>query len=803
MATTAQVNAIAALYAGYFNRAPDPAGLQFWIDQIDGGREFNTIAADFAASEEATALYPYLTAPDVASPSTFITNVYQNLFNRAPDAAGLQFWTDVLNSESVSVADMIEAIIEGAVDAPTATPPTFDKTTLDNKVEVGLDFAADAANTSGFDFDDADKSAATAAIDTVTNEEASVDAAKAATDAYLSGSSNQGQTFALTTAIDAVTGSTADDTFTGVAGTAVNGTFNTGDSINGGTGNDTLNIIATNAGTIVPASMTGVEKISVQDLSAGFNINLSNATGVQTLASKNSTAFTGFGNVAALVDIEVSNINNTGSSVGVAYNANVVTGVADVQNIALDGANAFINVAGIETFNIAATGTNTLNLANDGDTVNVSGEGSLTLTGALSVTTLDASANTGGVTATLATGNVAVTGGAGDDSFNFGTGLTAAATGVPGDVVDGGEGMDTVRVSNAAATDLSAAAAAAPFNALTSVERVAFDGAGGVTLNGSTFTNAGITNIEFNTAGNDVINNAGSARTYEFGTANTGTASFNMSGTSTVLNLALLGTEGTAAANDGTDADVGNVTVNLSGTAPAGTLATINIDSQGDLAETGLASFNNVGTVSAVAGSTINITGAGNLDLAGLTNRGTIDASAATGNLVIEGSVIDTAATAAVSGGDTITLGAGADTVQFTSGAASGVVNATNAATTALGLQVDVVNGFTAGNGGDVLDFVGGAAGDSDYTALTAAAQAQIDALSGAAATLQAAADIAVANVAQTGFAGEWSAFTFQGQSYAVYDAADVGAETFDAANDLLVQITGVSVADLNDTNFA
>ena len=58
MATTAQVDAIVALYAGYFNRAPDPAGLQFWIDQIDGGREFNTIAADFAASPEATAVQP-------------------------------------------------------------------------------------------------------------------------------------------------------------------------------------------------------------------------------------------------------------------------------------------------------------------------------------------------------------------------------------------------------------------------------------------------------------------------------------------------------------------------------------------------------------------------------------------------------------------------------------------------------------------------------------------------------------------------------------------------------------------------
>ncbi|MFG6535715.1 DUF4214 domain-containing protein, partial [Sulfitobacter sp. 1A16787] len=42
MATSTQINAITALYVGYFDRAPDPAGLQFWIDQIDNGREFNT-----------------------------------------------------------------------------------------------------------------------------------------------------------------------------------------------------------------------------------------------------------------------------------------------------------------------------------------------------------------------------------------------------------------------------------------------------------------------------------------------------------------------------------------------------------------------------------------------------------------------------------------------------------------------------------------------------------------------------------------------------------------------------------------
>ena len=91
MATSTQINALTALYVGYFDRAPDPAGLQFWIDQIDGGREFNTIAADFAASAEAEALYPYLTTPAVSTPSTFVQNIYLNLFGRAAETEGLDF----------------------------------------------------------------------------------------------------------------------------------------------------------------------------------------------------------------------------------------------------------------------------------------------------------------------------------------------------------------------------------------------------------------------------------------------------------------------------------------------------------------------------------------------------------------------------------------------------------------------------------------------------------------------------------------------------------------------------------------
>ncbi|WP_282048374.1 DUF4214 domain-containing protein [Sulfitobacter mediterraneus] len=142
MATQAQINAIAGLYVAYFDRAPDPAGLQFWIDQLDAGRDFSTISQDFANSAEAQAIYPYLnddTDLGTISPAAFVTNIYANLFGRVPEQAGLDFWVGVLESGAVSAGDMVEAVSLGARDDPEETG-FFDRSTLDNKIECALYF---------------------------------------------------------------------------------------------------------------------------------------------------------------------------------------------------------------------------------------------------------------------------------------------------------------------------------------------------------------------------------------------------------------------------------------------------------------------------------------------------------------------------------------------------------------------------------------------------------------------------------------------------------------------------------------
>ncbi|MFG6573895.1 DUF4214 domain-containing protein [Sulfitobacter sp. 1A13353] len=488
MATLEQKQAITALYVGYFGRAPDPAGLQFWIDQIDNGREFNTIAADFAASPEAKALYPYLTTPDVSSPELFVTNIYANLFGRTPDDEGRDFWVDALESGSVSVGDMIAAIIEGARDDEEAG--TSDKSVLDNKVEAGLDFATEAANTPGFEFDAAAKAAAAAAVNGVTEDDATVEAAKAATDAFVSGESNPGtgDNFTLTSAIgEKVVGTAGNDTFTGVVGDGTTGTLQFGDQVDGGAGEDTLNLFVTNtsepiqvrdsamqfvaeaviANTTIPAGVS-ISNIEIVNLNSGagslmgqvdarqfgaaaqqiWQVNTSNS--VAKLAAGQTAGFRG-GEVEAIVSYDDDVAGASVALQGVTSGSAITVAGADVETVSISGSVAALANGDAGTLELALPdgaddeGVSTLNLALTSDTVLDGGESFET------IVTVDASASTGGITAVL-TGTDAfesILGGSGDDDLTLRGDFSADALSI-----NGGAGDDAVTV---AATDTDTA----------------------------------------------------------------------------------------------------------------------------------------------------------------------------------------------------------------------------------------------------------------------------------------------------------------------------------------------------------
>ena len=211
-------------------------------------------------------------------------------------------------------------------------------------------------------------------------------------------------------------------------------------------------------------NLTSVEKVFVQatTTAGGTTVNMVNATGTTEIWNERSTDAVGLAvtNVQELATVGVKGEITGGSSYQVGFKDSLASGTADSINIALDGATITnLGVGGMtaanefETLNISATGTNVVTNLIQGTgagalaatkTVNATGAGKVTVTAALAatVTTVDASANTGGASFDLsATGIVTAKGGSGADTFKMGASLTTT------DVLTGGDGTDIIGVT--------------------------------------------------------------------------------------------------------------------------------------------------------------------------------------------------------------------------------------------------------------------------------------------------------------------------------------------------------------------
>lgn len=239
---------LSAVYIGYYNRAADAAGIQFWEQVIaNTSLDLEAIATDFASQSETQAVHPFFADPATSTPGTFITSLYQNLFNRDPDAAGLEFWSGQLQNAidgvegSFSVGEIIVKIIEGAVDVEGGTQ---DRTTILNKIEVAQDWT-DAAEANGGEFDADAMASAKSIIADVTSDAATVAAAKATTDAFFAPAPVEGETILLTSATDVETGTADNDTFNAYiqqnpfAG-GISNSLSSADRLDGGEGDDRL-----------------------------------------------------------------------------------------------------------------------------------------------------------------------------------------------------------------------------------------------------------------------------------------------------------------------------------------------------------------------------------------------------------------------------------------------------------------------------------------------------------------------------------------------------------------------------------
>ena len=381
---------ITAVYVAYYDRAPDPAGLQFWVDQLEGGRPIEQIATDFSSAAETIQKYPFFDAPELASSDVFITSIYVNLFGRAPDAAGLDFWADQLESGSTPVGEIILAIFEGAQDSPDGD----DLSTALNKIEVGIDWAIAAANVgigtnSNLIAEDVDGQlviydqdafeSATTILDGVTGDTAAVAAAKADTVAFFEGAANEGDTFVLTTGLDNVQGTSENDSIVGVFEDTTSKTFTLGDTIDGKGGVDTLIVVNDSDSNLSFSgkTITSVENLIIQNAATGFDeVNIAN-TAFETVtidmgAADNNTLDVNNINAASAVTLtnfdadfdHYIDLNFATSSATTAV-TNITVSDTDFNELYLD-INANFTAATDYTFNLTATDVN----ANDNFNVN-------------------------------------------------------------------------------------------------------------------------------------------------------------------------------------------------------------------------------------------------------------------------------------------------------------------------------------------------------------------------------------------------------------------------------------------------
>jgi len=443
------------IYVAYYGRPADPAGLQYWAGQLAAnGGNLTSIINAFGASAESTALYAG------ADNSAKVTAIYQQLFNRAPDAAGLAFYTAELTANRMTASSIALNVANGAQGT--------DATYLNNKVTVATSFTDSLTVDSAAAVAYTGTTATTAArslITGVTTSAATTNVASTITSIKAGGGAAAGQTFTLTANVDGISGTAGDDVFRAVMASGTSTTLNVGDAIDGGAGRDTLNIID-QAGTAVGiVSLTNVEVVNVRVLVASgtdvSELNAADWTGVAVLSNATSLAdsefqFSGLSTTTQVVlhgntDISGNFANDTTADVSIgAVNAGTFAGVTTygatavtanaTAHITIDGASAGL-ISGVS---IALSGNNLLSVdaGPTADSFTITGAGSAVLFTTAQLATADASSFAGNLDLTLnGVSDVTVKGGGGNDTIRLGTTISN------NDSIVGGAGTDSVQFS--------------------------------------------------------------------------------------------------------------------------------------------------------------------------------------------------------------------------------------------------------------------------------------------------------------------------------------------------------------------
>ena len=387
-------NNIQQLYVAYFGRPADFTGLNYWEGVVAAqGGSTTAVSAAFAASAEYTATFAGLSNDQI------VNTIYNNLFHRDAEVAGLTYWSNLLTAGRINISNVVTQVAGGA--QGTDSTALAQKVAASVAFTAALDTTAEILSYNGATAVAIAKTWLAGIYDVATETAAVATAALNATIASLPVGGAPGTTYTLTTGVDNFVGTANNDTFNAVGNTTTGATFSPLDSINGGTGsNDTLNWSYTGAvikGTPGGATVTGVEIANVTSDNTITLDTTSGWTGLTSLLTTNSGAAQTI-TVAATTDVTALDATPGATVVTIDGGKNIsatVTGGVTGDNIVIGATTAAVGtvtvssadaLAGVVTGGTIAVTGGTVDTITSKVTNSTSGAGSDSIIGGVTVT---------------------------------------------------------------------------------------------------------------------------------------------------------------------------------------------------------------------------------------------------------------------------------------------------------------------------------------------------------------------------------------------------------------------------------
>lgn len=462
---------LVTLVVGMFDAAPGAAVLTdltvAYEAGIAGGASSADVMANIATSLASSSFYKDI-YPEFLTNSEFVNKLVGNLAGdtldgttKADASALLLAQLNGMDTSTASAKAAARAAVTmtaiAAIEAAAADDETFGDLNkqFTNKVEVATYYSVEKQESITGLADAQD------VIKDVDATDASVDTAKADIDKE----NTIGTSYDLTVGVENFTGTNADDTFTALSVNKTSGaaaeTFNAFDTIDGGDGEDTLNIFTTateNEAFPANATVKNVEIVNINNSAAAAALaDASKFTGVEQLwqignnaaAVTNLTAATtaGFKNSAAGTAFSVTPTTSAAKA-SVAFDG--ASNVGDTSKLTVGAAGgASTALAEVSISGTLATGSadldTTINTGSKQTTLTLNAGTDVDLTiGTAATVNLDASGSTASIEYTGGNSTRSIKTGAGADVI----GTTTATSATVASTVETGAGKDSITINN-------------------------------------------------------------------------------------------------------------------------------------------------------------------------------------------------------------------------------------------------------------------------------------------------------------------------------------------------------------------